>query len=346
MNKIPPIGIVIVAHNNPLELRVLLTSVKEQVRRGDFVVVIDNHSEYLSAQVARKYEIVNKVIESKNEGFALGCNKASALIPKKISTFLFLNPDTQLKNNALDLLRDSPGNKWDAWMGLLTMKGNKINSAGNIVHMSGLSWCDSFNKPVSYANVDKYVNVLSGACLAVRRSVFEELGGIDDSYFLYFEDTDFSAQLMLRGKKMGLVSDAHIFHNYDYSKSKNKWFYIEKNRFVYILRCWPIAVILVLLPYLLVCEVGLWIVSIAEKRFLLRITSIFSFIKSIPRNLKGRRGVQNKRVISSYQFMQTIVSTINTEQLGNTEKFAIINILSTWYYKLGLLLLKPFSKSL
>ena len=55
------------------------------------------------------------------------------------------------------------------------------------------------------------VPLVSGCCMWVRRAVYDEVGGFDDSYFLYFEDFDLSLRLKAQGD-LAYVSDMKIEH--------------------------------------------------------------------------------------------------------------------------------------
>jgi GT2 family glycosyltransferase len=336
------IGIVIVAHNSAKELKKLLGSLEKQLLPKDKVIVVDNHPELNSAPVAKRFSIVNKTVLSDNNGFASGCNLGVKALNGGTDLIFFLNPDTRLAKDSLSKLRTNIPDSWSAWMGLLVKDDGLVNSAGNVVHLSGLSWCDGFNKNPSIYNTNKEVNILSGACLMVRTKVLKKLGGMPEDYFLYYEDTDISTRMQLRNMVMGLVPDAHVLHDYDFKKSNTKWFYIEKNRYLYIIQCWPLTVIILLLPYLIVCDIGLFIVSIFERRFLLKLHSLGSFLLSFPKAVKNRMVVQKSKKISSYQFLKNLSAKIDTEQLGNPKKFIILNFFSIIYKNICLALLFPF----
>ena len=93
------VGIVIVAHDCPKQLKKLLNSLANQLRRADEVVIIDNHPEHKSSMIAKQFTFVSKILETKNYGFAHGCNTGTKVLSKKIELIFFLNPDTTLKQN-------------------------------------------------------------------------------------------------------------------------------------------------------------------------------------------------------------------------------------------------------
>ena len=228
-------------------------------------------------------------------------------------------------------------------MPLLLKNDGKINSAGNIVHISGLSWCGGYNQNPKQYIKQQEVQHLSGACLMIRRSVLKRAGGMPEGYFMYYEDAALSSQLNLMGLKLGIVPKAHVVHEYDYAKSTMKWFYIERNRYLYVITVWPLLVIALLLPYLILVEAGLWAVSTIEGRFLSKIKASASFVKMVPEAIKIRRTVQKRKTITTYKFLLSLSPVLNTLQLGSKSKFSAVNAVSKFYYGVLKALLK-FSK--
>ena len=53
---------------------------------------------------------------------------------------------------------------------------------------------------------------MSGACFAVRRSAFEQVGGFDEAYFMYAEDVDLCWRLGRQGWRIGYVTRAEVVH--------------------------------------------------------------------------------------------------------------------------------------
>jgi N-acetylglucosaminyl-diphospho-decaprenol L-rhamnosyltransferase len=72
--------------------------------------------------------------------------------------------------------------------------------------------------------VDSRVDWLSGACILVRPSAFTEVGGFDDSYFMYFEDVDLAWRLKKRGWSAIYVPTARIVHSGARSTSRQATF--------------------------------------------------------------------------------------------------------------------------
>ena len=77
-----------------------------------------------------------------------------------------------------------------------------VNAAGNPVHFLGISWAGGYGERVSEHAVPRDVASVSGALFAVRRRVWERLGGLDPAYFLYHEDADLSLRVHLTGLRV------------------------------------------------------------------------------------------------------------------------------------------------
>ena len=163
------------------------------------------------------------------------------------------------------------------------------------------------------------------------------IGGFEADYFLYYEDTDISIRLRLLGYGLGLVPTAHIQHDYDFGKGSHKWFYIERNRYVFMLICWPLSVLLVLSPLLIVNELGLWAVSVIQRRFWSKVRASFSLLPMLPWIATKRRTAQKSRKISSADFMKLLEPRVDTPLLGSMPAF--INALFVYYYRIALKLL-------
>lgn len=82
-------------------------------------------------------------------------------------------------------------------------------------------------------NEEKEIEVATGCCLLIPVSVIEEVGFLDEQYFLYYEDTEYCFRLQSRGKKIIFCPDAIVYHKVGAS-SKGKTsalcaYYIARN---------------------------------------------------------------------------------------------------------------------
>lgn len=339
------IGIIIVSYGHEGYVNKIADALGPQKTKGDLIVIVDNHFQHKAAKISEDNKYVDLIIESENMGFAAGIRKGVDAIIDDVEYLFFLNPDTNPAPDLLKHMRNAvKSHSYAAYMPLLMLPDGTINSSGNEVHISGLSWCGGYQSTPNFK--DKVVSIkgLSGACTLISTEWWIKTGGMSSRYFLYYEDTDLSARIELMGGTIALITQGIVVHDYDYGKGSHKWFYLERNRPLFIIETWPLPVIILLLLELLVVEPGLWAVAILEKRFVLKVKATISFFGLLPKALADRRQLQSKRVISSYEFLSNMEGGLTSTALGSIGQNKLINGVFKTYRAVCLALLKPFAK--
>ena len=221
------ISIIIVNWNTSGLLKNCLRSIQDY--RGNLAVqaiVVDNNSSDDSREmVSRHFPEVTLVNSGGNLGFARGNNLG--LAHARAPLVLFLNPDTEIKADALDQMVQFMQN--NPPVGAM---GCKIRNISGTIQRLGLQW---FPSPLTELlkfiavsdrtyerlprffpchNPEKsgYVTKLFGACLLVRRPVLEQVGPFDERFFMYCEDVDLCCRISRAGWKLYYLSDAEILH--------------------------------------------------------------------------------------------------------------------------------------
>ena len=176
-----------------------------------------------------------------NLGFGAGCNLGAERATGEL--LLFLNPDNVVGDGFRDAIERplTEGRPWAAWQGLVTAAGGElVNTDGGIVHFTGIAWAGGAGLPRSSApTAPREIPFPSGACLAIRREAWRELGGFAPGYFLYHEDTELGLRLWLAGHRVGIEPRAICDHDYEFAKGAQKWRYLERNRWATIIRTYP-----------------------------------------------------------------------------------------------------------
>ena len=146
-----------------------------------------------------------------NLGYGGAVNAAVATLPDTVRWILVSNPDVVLTAGAIDILV-ATGERDDriASIGpsILTPAGEVYPSAravpslrtgvGHALFVNlwvGNPWTRAYRLDAESGDVERDAGWLSGACVLVRRSAFDELGGFDDGFFMYFEDVDLGNRL-------------------------------------------------------------------------------------------------------------------------------------------------------
>jgi GT2 family glycosyltransferase len=199
-----------------------------------------------------------RLLRGANTGYAGGNNRGAATA--KGDFLVFLNPDTALQPGALAALL-APLEDSRAKIGLTTAqivhmsRPEEINTCGNTMHYTGLTYCRGAGRPRSEYAASVEVDAVSGAAFAMRRALFVELDGFDEQFFMYVEDTDLSWRARLAGYRCLYVAEAIVAHDYRPSYSPAKAFYLDRNRHMMLRKNVRRATYLRMLPGLLLGEV-------------------------------------------------------------------------------------------
>lgn len=253
-------SVIIVNYNGGQYLEQCLATLLPTIGPEDEVLVVDNGSTDGSAdRVEREFPSIRVVRSSVNGGFGYGCNLGASRARGEY--LVFLNPDTTVKPGWLEgliLALDDPQIALATPCILLMDAPERVNTLGNDVHYTGLAFCRGIgaSRPVTGGIED--VAAVSGAAFAVRRQVWEALGGMDEAFFLYVEDTDLSWRAALAGYRCVVVPQSVVHHCYTLRFGPDKIFYQERNRYRMLLKCFRRPTLLLLLPALLLAEIVTW----------------------------------------------------------------------------------------
>jgi N-acetylglucosaminyl-diphospho-decaprenol L-rhamnosyltransferase len=226
------IGIVIVTYNSQTEIGACLDAA---VRTGAEIVVVDNASSDGTVAEVRGRG-VRLVANRTNRGFAAAVNQGFAAL--SASYILLLNPDAEVVGG-LDALRDACRLPGAAGAGGKLVDPRGQPQIGFMVRqlptplvlvlealLLNRVWP---NNPANrrYRGLQLNYNMRipveqpAGAFLMVRREVWQELGGFDESFFpLWFEDVDFCRRALDRGYRMYYVPEAVAEHRGGHSVSQ------------------------------------------------------------------------------------------------------------------------------
>ncbi len=223
------LDIVIVNWNSRPQLTACLRSLSQSgLPKGASIVVVDN---FLQNQIPEDisgtppFTILHP---KKNLGFGAGCNLGAA--QGHAPFILFLNPDIIFPDGSLEKLitkletGDLPDQVGIIGVQLLNFDGSiqkKIARFPLFKHlfprMLGLDHLfpktikPHYRKDLDYSQ-DQVVEQVPGAFFLVRRNVFEQLGGFDERFFLYYEDVDFSYRAHLAGWQTLYLADIAVYH--------------------------------------------------------------------------------------------------------------------------------------
>lgn len=317
----------------------VLDALQAQRRPGDEVLCVDNLASAGGTTGVAGHPAVDELIEPDgNLHYAAGADLGAARARGDV--VLLLNPDAVPEAGFLDAIRQAPSG-WSAWSGVLTLPGGgRVNNGGGVVHLTGLAWSGRFDEPVASLPAAPYeAGFLTGGCLAVRRPVWDELGGYADGYGAYHEDTELSLRLRLAGHRFGFVPDARAEHDYLFDKGDAKWRFLEANRWRTIVRTYPAPVLAAAAPVLVAAELGVLAGALAGGWLRPKLAAYGDLRRWAPRARAERRAVQATRVISARAFADALVAELDSPFLGAAGRAAPIRLMLRAYWSLARALL-------
>lgn len=198
------------------------------------LIIIDNNSDksdesytYIE-QLLSKWNNFTFIKSEENLGFAKANNIGMSI--SKGRNLLILNPDVILHNNLLKILSDYLDKNSDVGMvgpKVLSYDGSfqqpclrgKPYPKDTLFHIIGLAKAfpkNAYFNGYAMWNVDRNnINecwALSGCCMMLKKSLYEEIGGMDEQFFMYQEETDWGIRTKNVGKKVIYNPNAVVTH--------------------------------------------------------------------------------------------------------------------------------------
>jgi GT2 family glycosyltransferase len=249
----PNLDVVVIHYNDSGSIDRLLDSVNGWTRPPRQTFVVDNSSNYVSSRPPAAD--VTVIDPGANVGYAAAANHGIRASRQDGAEFvLLLTQDAELERgaaaNLLEVMNVDPEAAVVGPMLAYASAPSMVFSAGGALTANGV---------VRHLNVGEdlpsrsgrqgaaIVDWLDGACMLLRVSDFDAVGGFDERYFLYVEEVDFQLRQRLAGKRILVSAEAVAQQepgNYRlYFKYRNHTFFTRK--FAADLKPWPWARMLV-----------------------------------------------------------------------------------------------------
>ena len=229
----------IVNHRNRDLLRELLRSIKLHTHNISYeVFVVDNASRDGSMEMVRShYPWVRLLSNDYPMGFAANNNQVLSLARSRY--LILLNDDMLLRNDALDrMVAFMDANEAAGAVGckLLNADGTLQRSCWrqypspktlfiDLFYLSrllpSLSWVREFDISLQSTGEPVEVDYVLGACLMVRQQVIDQIGLLDENFFMFLEETDWCYRIKRRGWRIFWTPDSEIIHYGQQSVSKD-----------------------------------------------------------------------------------------------------------------------------
>lgn len=240
----PQASVIILNFNGMQVIDKCLEAVLAQEVDFDFeVLVVDNASDDGSVEhISHHYPAVRLIANETNLGFAAGNNVG--LRSASGNCLVLLNNDTRVRPVWLKSLVEVADS--DPKIGAVTAKvifaepPAHIQSAGGLLLSDGSSADRGFGEPDKgqYDQIEEVFG-LCGASVLLRRQMLDQVGLFDETFFMYYEDTDLSWRMRSLGWKVVYQPKAVVEHLH--ATSSQEWsrffiFHVDRNRLFVVLK--------------------------------------------------------------------------------------------------------------
>lgn len=211
------------------------------------IIIVDNNSNNESYEklkkLTKKFNNCILLRSENNNGFASACNIGiNYAIKNNCDYVLLLNNDTIVDKDFLKILVNKCleyDNKIIATCKIVNYYKRDIvwygggyfsKLKGNVYHFKG-------NINDKKFNIDRFVTFASGCCLLIPLEIIKKIGLLDESYFLYYEDADYSCKVIKNNYDILYCSKSIIYHKISHTTGKieglNQYYYY-RNRCIFI----------------------------------------------------------------------------------------------------------------
>lgn len=225
------VAIIIITYNSEDEIQDCLEAVqREQSKTNQKIVVLDNQSQDRTVEIIKgNFPEVQLILPDENLGFARGVNRA--VRESKSEFVLLLNPDTIVKNNAIDTIvefaRSNPNHglyggrtltpegelEPSSCWGLPTLWSTMMFAFGFSTIFKRNSFFDPESLGSWQRDTEREVGVITGCFLLAKRDFWQEkLNGFDERFFMYGEDQDLAMRTHSLGCKPIICPHAELIH--------------------------------------------------------------------------------------------------------------------------------------
>ena len=197
------------------------------------IVVVDNDAAPGPVAAVGGMPGVRVLAAGRNLGYAGGCNYAASHATEEV--LVFVNSDALVQPGAVAALVQrvtEPAVGLASASIRLAEEPELLNTAGNPVHYLMFSWVGSLGEPAAnHADLTEVASI-TGVTFAVRREVWDALGGFDADYVAYCEDVYLSLRAWQAGYRVVHEPEAVVLHHYDFARNSAKFYLLERNRLI------------------------------------------------------------------------------------------------------------------
>ena len=188
------------------------------------IILVDNESDNKKVKKFKYRNEIEIIQNKKNEGFSKANNIGIDYALKNNYDYtLLINNDTIVEKNLIEVLLKTAQAKSFSVVQPLILKynGKEIWNAGGRINYFFGNFITKKKLGNSLNSSHELTEWFTGCCCLFKTKIFKDIGKLDERFFAYYEDVDFSLRLKKYGYKIGFTSKTQIYHYESFSSISN-----------------------------------------------------------------------------------------------------------------------------
>lgn len=281
------------------------------------IIIVENQA-MPGMSIAEPLPQGTRVIElSDNQGTTGSINRACE--QSKSKYVLILNNDVELQPDFLatlvSVLEEDQACAFATGKLLSARDTSRLDGAGDAVIAGGGAYrLGHDDLDVGQYEQARRVIAGCGAATLVRRSVLDEVAGLDEDFFAYLDDVDLGLRIQLRGYHGMYVPRAVAFHFGSATLGGNalhpkivEW--VTRNQILLLLKDYPVPVLVKLAPRILVFQLLWFLFALVRRRAIAHIKGNWGAAGLVPRIIGKRRKIMRERRITNEEFITALLTS-------------------------------------
>jgi hypothetical protein len=214
-----------------------------------------------------------------------------------------------------------------------------VNTAGNDVQFAMVATCRGLGQPAANYATSDAVGAVSGCAFLIPRRVLARIGPFANAIYPYLEDTELSLRAWLAGFACVTAPGSVVYHKYGLRLTPRKFFHIERNRWLVMLRTYRVGTLLLLAPALVVVEAAAWAFAATRGPAFLgaKARAALAIVAHTAGIVRGRRELAALRRIDDRALLDRLRGPLPADQLvvGGAAGHAldVVNLLLAAYLR-------------
>ncbi len=319
--------------NRNLDSIKILSSLKEIE-----LIIIDNNSNDNSLEIINSYadQINIKILKQKKN---LGYAKASNIgVQNASGEFIFITnvdviyPIPTFFEKLLKIYSEYKRENEIVISPALVFEGDGIHYFGAKIHLLGFTYTKRMYEKLPEKPIVKRTQRFSGGTLFMKKKLFLELGGYDNNFFIYNEDTDLSLKMLRKKLEIYTTNDPYLIHqHHQMIFSDLKYYLYERNKYLAFFK--NVDNFKKLIPFFILTEFLLIFHAIVIKKFKYRVVLYYELLKNRNNIKKLRKKIRKESPLLPYQMLAKKLDPVIIVQLKRVNILLKVLKLFNFLYK-------------